>query len=64
MEVVKVGPLVTAVEVGDIVIMGDPRTTGMAQMEFAGEAYSQISEHSIIGKVPLGKAKLKEMIKP
>ena len=62
MAVVKVGPMVTSVEVGDVIIMGDPSAMGMAQLSFGGVAYMQISEHTIIGKIPLGKVKIKEIL--
>ena len=61
-EVVKVGTLVTSVEIGDLAIMGDPSMTGMAQMSFGDEAYVQVSEHSIIGRIPIGKIKVSELI--
>jgi hypothetical protein len=64
MEVVKVGSLVTSVIVGDFAIMGDPSMTGMAQMSFGDDSYMQVSEHAVIGKIPLGKIQLEEIVKP
>lgn len=64
MEVVKIGGLVTSVELGDLAVMGDPSMTGMAQMSFGDEAYVQVSEHSIIGKIPIGRVKIAELVKP
>jgi len=52
MEVVKVGEMVTSVEVGDLAVMGEPR--GMAHMSFGDEMYMQVSEHDLIGKVKAG----------
>lgn len=49
MEVVKTGEMVTALEVGDFAVMGEPR--GMAHMSFGDEMYMQVSEHDIIGKI-------------
>ena len=65
MEVVKVGNLVDkdSVQVGDLILMDNP-TQGMVQLKFGTIQYIQIDVRNIAGKIPLGKAKLKDLIKP
>jgi len=56
MLVAKVGALVTSVERGDYIVMGEPR--GMAHLQFGEESFMQVSEHDIIGFV-----KAKDVVK-
>ncbi len=55
MLVAKTGSLVSAVNRGDYVIMGEPR--GMAHLQFGDQSFMQVSEHDIIGVVKADNVK-------
>ena len=59
MRVAKIGSLVTAVEPGDLVIMGEPR--GLIHLQFGDTQYMQIYEHDLAGKVPLNKVDINQL---
>jgi co-chaperonin GroES (HSP10) len=63
MEVVKCGSMVSALEVGDLILMDAP-TQGMVQLKFGDIHYIQIDERNVAGKIPLSKAKMADLIKP
>ena len=56
MRVAKIGSLVTAVEIGDLVVMGEPR--GLIHLQFGNVQYMQVYEHDLAGKVPAKNVKL------
>ena len=61
MEVIKIGSLVSAIDVGDYILMDQP-TAGMIQLKFGNVQYLQIDERNIGGKIPLGKVKTSDII--
>ena len=59
MRVAKMGSLVTAVEVGDLVVMGEPR--GLIHLQFGDKQYMQVYEHDLAGKVSSNNVNLNQL---
>lgn len=60
MEVIKIGTVVPEIEVGDIVLLGDP--TNGVRLTFGDTEYLQSTVHNVIGRVPKKKVKKTELI--
>jgi len=59
MRVAKVGAMASSVEVGDYVIMAEPR--GIVHLEFGDTQYMQVMEHDLAGKVSPSKVDLNQL---
>jgi len=59
MRVAKKGAMVSSVDLGDFVIMAEPR--GLVHLDFGGKPYMQVMEHDLAGKVTPSKVSLNQL---